>query len=153
MHGAIMSYFELILQRPIENLPTLGFILVGFFQVARMVLKLFSNQQNLQAGNQAIITQDNTLQSKLIEFLAMLQKEMVDRRIAEDGFRAQDVQFRAQMLAILEERVTRIDASTIRIDGTTLATSADVKSIAGKLDRIDKGFGYIFRLLKQKGVI
>lgn len=134
-----MSYLELILQNPIQNLPTLGFILVGFVQVARQVLKLFSTQQNLQAGNQAIITQDNTLQSKLIEFMAALQKEIVDRRIAEDSFRN-------RLADILDEKVTRID-------GTTLATSADVKAIAAKLDRFDKGFGMVFRLLKTKGVI
>jgi hypothetical protein len=153
MGEVVMSYFEFILQRPLDNLPTLGFILVGFIATVRQVLKLFSTQQNLQVGNQAIITQDNSLQSKLIEFLGALQKWAVDSRESDSKHREQDLQFRKEMLAVMKEVLARIDNTTIRIDGTTLATSADVKAIAAKLDRFDKGFGHVFNLLKKKGVI
>ena len=153
MNGVIMNYLQLILQRPIENLPPLIFMLVGFFQVAKLALNLFSTQQNLQAGQQAITVQDNTLQSKLIEFMGALQKQNAEKQEAENQFRAQDLQFRKEMLSVMKEVLARVDNMTARIDGTTLATSADVKAIAAKLDRFDRGFGYVFKLMKAKGVI
>lgn len=141
-----MSYFELILQRPIENLPTLAFILVGFYHVARMAMNLFSSGQKLQAGSQAIIAQDNGLQSKLIEFLATFQKEMIDRRASDEAFRT-------RLADILDEFVKRIDTTTLRIDGTTMATSAEIRAIAAKLNKFDKAMGNFYVQLKKKGVI
>lgn len=141
-----MSMFQLFLERPIENSTLIAFTLVGFFRVAQMVLKLFSNTQQLQAGNQAIITQDNTLQSKLIEFIGNLQKEMVDRRHSDE-------KFRRELLALVDETMSKIDKTTLRIDGTTSATSEEVKAIMLMLKRFDKGIGYIYKQLKAKGLL
>jgi hypothetical protein len=132
MDRAIMSYFELILQRPLENLPTLAFILVGFFQVAKMAMGLFSSGQKLQAGSQEIITQDNGLQSKLLD-------EMTARRLSDE-------QIKNKIVGLLDEKVTRIDV-------TTLATHADIKAMAAQIARYDRAMGSIYRQLKEKGVL
>jgi hypothetical protein len=132
----VMSYFELILQRPLENLSALGLILLGFFQVVRLVMNFFFAQENnskeLQVGDQAIISQDNTLQSKLLD-------EMTARRVSDE-------QFKRELLDLLDEKASRIDA-------TTLATLADVKAVAAHLKRFDTAFGSIYRKLKAKGVL
>lgn len=127
-----MSYLELIMQRPIENLPTLAFILVGFYQVAKKAMGLFSTSQELQAGNQKIITQDNGLQKLLVE-------EMTARRVSDE-------EHKRQLVALLNERV-------VRIDGTTLATMTDVKAMVARLERFDRGFGLVYQKLKERGVI
>ena len=128
----IMSYLELILQKPIENLPTLAFILVGFFQVAKMAMGLFSTSQTLQAGSQKIIMQDNDVQKLFVE-------EMTARRVSDEEHKRQLVNLMNEFLK--------------RIDDTTLATHADVKVIAAQMARFDKGFGLVYQKLKAKGVI
>jgi hypothetical protein len=138
-----MEWFELILQKPIENLPAWIILMGVFLQLAKMALNLFSTAQNnatrLQQGNQAIIAQDNTLQSKLLD-------EMTARRVADE-------QFRTRLADLLDEKVTRIDGTTLRIDGTTIATSAEVKAIVQKIDKLDKAMGAFYRQLKKEGVL
>lgn len=139
----LMSYFELILNNPLDHLTEIGLILIGFFQVAKVVMKFFFTQENnskeLQVGSQAIISQDNGLQKLLLE-------EMTARRVSDE-------QFKKRLLDVLDEKISRIDATTVVINGTTQATGADVKAVAAKLNSLDSAMGIIYRRLKAKGVI
>lgn len=132
MNGDEMSYLELILQRPLENMPTLIVILMGVYQIVKLVAGLFSS-------NQAIISQDNGLQGKTLD-------EMTARRLSDE-------KLKNRLMDLLEEYVMRIDKTTLRIDGTTLVTSAEVKAMAVKLDKFDKAMGNFYKALKTKGVI
>lgn len=143
MIGAGMDYFELMLQRPLENIPEWLILIMAFLQIGRMALNLITtaqaNSAKLQQGSQAIISQDNTLQSKLLD-------EMTARRVSDE-------QLKIRLMDLIDEKVTRIDGTTLRIDGTTIATSAEVKAIVQKIDRLDKAMGVFYRLLKKEGVL
>jgi hypothetical protein len=143
MIGAIMDYFDLMLQSPLDNIPEWLILIMAFLQIGRMALNLITtaltNSAKIQQGNQAIITQDNTLQSKLLD-------EMTARRVSDE-------QLKIRLMDILDEKVTRIDGTTLRIDGTTIATSAEVKAIFMKVDKLDKAMGVFYRQLKKEGVL
>lgn len=140
MYGAFMDWFQLLLDKPIENIPAWILVAMSFVQLSKMILNLVTSAQTnntrLQAGNQAIIAQDNGLQSKILD-------EMTARRISDESFRS-------RLADLLDEKVSRIDGTTTRIDGTTIATSAEVKAIIAHLQKLDKALLLMYRKIEKK---
>lgn len=139
----LMTWFEALLSRPVESIPTVFFILLGIIQVSKMVVNLFSSTSaanaKLQQGNQQIITQDNTLQGKLLD-------EMTARRLSDERFKKSDEQFKKQLMDLLDEKVTRIDL-------TTIATHGEAKAIRAELTKLQRGLTIIYKLLNAEGAI
>lgn len=131
-----MALLDALMQRPLENLPIGVLLVLGAFKLGGMIVQFFStsneNSTKIQQGSQQIISQDNAMQSKMLD-------EMTARRISDE-------EFKRRFLDLHEETVKRIDV-------TTSATHGTAQEIRAEIVKLKRGVTFIYQKLEREGML